>query len=52
MVRMMQISLKQSKLEVKIKLSDNLGGKVKAEYVFADGGDVEWKYEAGLTYKL
>ena len=36
----------------KIKLSDNLGSKVKAEFVFDDDGDVEWKYEAGLTYDL
>ena len=44
--------LKAIEVGSKIKLSDNLGGKVKAEYVFADGGDVEWKYEAGLTYDL
>ena len=44
--------LKAIEVGSKIKLSDNLGGKVKAEYVFADGGDVEWKYEDGLTYDL
>ena len=36
----------------KIKLSDNISSKVKAEYVFDDDGDVEWKYEAGFTYDL
>ncbi len=44
--------LKAVEFGTKIKLSDNLGSKVKAEFVFDDDGDVEWKYEAGLTYDL
>ena len=44
--------LKAIEVGTKIKLSDNLGSKVKAEFVFDDDGDVEWKYEAGITYDL
>jgi hypothetical protein len=36
----------------KIKLTDNLSSKVKAEFTnpFESGTDMEWKYEATLTY--
>ncbi len=44
--------LKAVEFGTKIKLSDNVGSKVKAEFVFDDDGDVEWKYEAGITYDL
>ena len=34
----------------KIKLTDNLGAKVKAEYTFTDESEVDWKYEASVSY--
>ena len=36
----------------KIKLTDDLGAKVKAEYAFQEGGEVDWKYEAAVTYSF
>jgi len=36
----------------KIKLTDNLGAKVKAEYVFDDNNDYDWKYEASVSYSF
>jgi len=34
----------------KIKMTDNLGAKVKAEYTFTDASEVDWKYEASVSY--
>jgi opacity protein-like surface antigen len=36
----------------KIKLTDNLGAKVKAEYTFTDESEVDWKYEASVSYEF
>ena len=36
----------------KIKLTDDLGAKVKAEYAFNDDNEVDWKYEASLSYSF
>ena len=36
----------------KIKLTDDLGAKVKAEYAFQDGGEVDWKYEVSASYSF
>ena len=44
--------VKAGEFGTKIKLSDNISAKGKAEYVFDDDGDGEWKYEAGFTYDL
>jgi hypothetical protein len=42
----------QLEVGTKIKLTDNLSSKVKAEFTnaFESGTDMEWKYEATLTY--
>jgi len=42
----------QLELGTKIKLTDNLSSKVKAEFTQLNesGSDLEWKYEATLTY--
>jgi hypothetical protein len=36
----------------KIKITDNLGAKVKAEYAFDDNNDVDWKYEVSASYSF
>ena len=36
----------------KIKLTDNLGAKVKAEYVLTEASEVDWKYEASVSYSF
>ena len=36
----------------KIKLTDSVGAKVKAEYVFAEDNAVDWKYEASVSYEF
>ena len=36
----------------KIKLTDDLGAKVKAEYVFTDESEIDWKYEASVSYSF
>ena len=36
----------------KIKLTDDQGAKVKAEYAFQEGGEVDWKYEASVSYEF
>jgi len=36
----------------KIKLTDAIGAKVKAEYVFLDNSEVDWKYEASVSYEF
>ena len=36
----------------KIKLTDDLGAKVKAEYAFDDNNDYDWKYEASISYSF
>jgi len=36
----------------KIKLTDNIGAKVKAEYVFLENNEVDWKYEASASYEF
>ena len=36
----------------KIKITDDLGAKVKAEYTFDDNNDVDWKYEASVSYSF
>ena len=44
---------KQIEVGSKIKLTDNLGAKVKAEWTMPDSDDVvEWKYEGTLTYNF
>ena len=44
---------KQIEVGSKIKLTDNLGAKVKAEWTMPDADDVvEWKYEGSLTYNF
>ncbi len=44
---------KQIEVGSKIKLTDNLGAKVKAEWTMPDSDDVvEWKYEGSLTYNF
>ena len=42
----------QLELGTKIKLTDNVSSKVKAEFTSLNesGSDLEWKYEATLTY--
>ena len=42
----------QLELGTKIKLTDNISSKVKAEFTSLNesGSDLEWKYEATLTY--
>ena len=42
----------QLEIGTKIKLTDNISSKVKAEFTSLNesGSDVEWKYEATLTY--
>ena len=42
----------QLEVGTKIKLTDNLSSKVKAEFTnaFESGTDMEWKYEGTLTY--
>jgi opacity protein-like surface antigen len=47
-------TFKQVEVGSKIKLTDNLGAKVKAEFTSPDAGDgvVEWKYEGTLTYEF
>ena len=43
---------KQLEVGSKIKLTDNIGAKVKAEFTNPNesGSDMEWKYEGTLTY--
>ena len=36
----------------KIKITDDLGAKVKAEYKFDDNNDVDWKYEVSASYSF
>ena len=36
----------------KIKLTDNIGAKVKAEYVFLENNEIDWKYEASASYEF
>jgi len=36
----------------KIKITDDLGAKVKAEYAFDDNNDVDWKYEVSASYSF
>ena len=36
----------------KIKLTDDLGAKVKVEYAFDDNNDYDWKYEASVSYSF
>ena len=36
----------------KIKLTDSIGAKVKAEYVFLENNEVDWKYEASASYEF
>jgi len=44
---------KQLEVGSKIKLTDKLGAKVKAEWTMPDADDVvEWKYEGSLTYNF
>ena len=44
---------KQLEVGSKIKLTDNLSSKVKAEWTLPDSDDVvEWKYEGTLTYNF
>tara|TARA_B100001769_G_C22074753_1_gene578676 strand:- start:1108 stop:1479 length:372 start_codon:yes stop_codon:yes gene_type:complete len=46
-------TFKQVEVGSKIKLTDNLGAKVKAEWTMPDVDDiVEWKYEGSLTYEF
>ena len=46
-------TFKQVEVGSKIKLTDNLGAKVKAEWTMPDADDiVEWKYEGSLTYEF
>jgi hypothetical protein len=42
----------QLEIGTKIKLTDNISSKVKAEFTQLNesGADMEWKYEATLTY--
>ena len=42
----------QLEIGTKIKLTDNISSKVKAEFTSLNesGSDLEWKYEATLTY--
>ena len=42
----------QLEIGTKIKLTDNISSKVKAEFTQLNesGSDMEWKYEATLTY--
>lgn len=41
---------KQLEVGSKIKMTDNLGAKVKAEYTIDDDSAVDWKYEASISY--
>ena len=43
---------KQLELGSKIKMTDNLGAKVKAEYTIDDDSAVDWKYEASVSYSF
>ena len=36
----------------KIKLTDSIGAKVKAEYVFLENNEIDWKYEASASYEF
>jgi len=36
----------------KIKLTDAISAKVKAEYVFLENSEVDWKYEASASYEF
>jgi len=46
-------TFKQIEVGSKIKMTDNLGAKVKAEWTMPDADDiVEWKYEGSLTYEF
>jgi len=44
----------QLEIGTKIKLTDNVGAKVKAEFTQLNesGSDIEWKYEGTLTYEF
>lgn len=44
----------QLEIGTKIKLTDNLSSKVKAEFTnaFESGSEMEWKYEGTLTYEF
>lgn len=43
---------KQLEVGSKIKMTDNLGAKVKAEYTIDDDSAVDWKYEASVSYSF
>ena len=47
-------SFGQLEVGTKIKLTDKLSSKVKAEFTnaFESGSDMEWKYEGTLTYEF
>ena len=36
----------------KIKLTDAIGAKVKAEYTFNENNEIDWKYEASASYEF
>ena len=36
----------------KIKLTDAVGAKVKAEYTFNENSEIDWKYEASVSYEF
>ena len=36
----------------KIKLTDAVSAKVKAEYTFTEGNEIDWKYEASASYEF
>jgi hypothetical protein len=44
----------QLEIGTKIKLTDNISSKVKAEFTSLNesGSDMEWKYEGTLTYEF
>ncbi len=42
----------QLEIGTKIKLTDNIGAKVKAEYVFLENNEIDWKYEASASYEF
>jgi hypothetical protein len=47
-------SFGQLEIGTKIKLTDNISSKVKAEFTNPNesGADMEWKYEGTLTYEF
>jgi hypothetical protein len=47
------VTFKQIEVGSKIKLTDKLSSKVKAEWTLPDSDSVtEWKYEGSLTYEF